>query len=148
VADYLARAANARVVYKHLFDSAVLTLPLMLTEGDNVECYYTLTDIADALPWTKSQIANELRLLSNFGWLQTRKGSWRYLGRRDENGAFLLLADMAAFHTTGVERLISNRILEITLPAPEPTIENTKRGAAREWSGTQTQGGGELDLGT
>jgi len=150
VQDYLARAANARVVYKHLFDAAVLALPPMLTEGDNVECYFTMTDLATVLPQTKSQIANEIRLLKNWNWIEMRRVSWRYLGRRTDTGAFLLLADLAAFRATGEERVVSQRILGISLPAPETTIQNTKRGATREWSGTQTEGGGDSlhDLGS
>jgi len=143
VSEYIARSATTRVVYKHLFDAAVLALPPMLTEGDNVESYYTVTDLAVALPQTKSQLANSVRWLKNWGWIETRKVSWHYLGRRTEEGAFLLLADLAAFRATGEERVVSRYILDINLPAPEPTIGNTKRGAAREWRGTQTEGGGD-----
>jgi len=148
VTEYLARAATARVIYKHLFDAAVLTLPPMLTEGDNVECYFTVTDLATVIPQTKSQITNQLGWLRNWRWIEARKTSHHYMGRRTDTGAFLLLADLAAFHVTGEERLVSRHVLDINLPAPEPTIENTKRGAMREWRGSQTEGGGELDLGT
>jgi hypothetical protein len=136
------QAANARVLFKHLFERAVSVLPPMLGEAD-VECYYTVTDLAQELPWTKSQIANELRLLRNWRWIETRKRAQHYLGRRDESGRFLLKADLAAFYATGEERVVSRQVLDINMPdSPAPTLENTKRGAAREWSGTETRSGG------
>lgn len=140
--DYLGRAANARVLYRFLFERAVSVLPPMLGEAD-VECYYTVTDLAHDLPWTKSQIANELKLMRNWQWIETRKRSEHFLGRRTDEGTFLLKADLAAFYATGVERLVSREILGMNIRhLPSPTPENTKRGAAREWSGTETRSGG------
>lgn len=151
VEEYTKRAATARVVYEHLFQQAVSVLPPMLTEGDNVECYYTMTDLAAVLPgWSKSQVANQITWLRNWGWIEKRGRSTHYLGRRDERGRFLLIADLAAFNATGEQRVVSRLILSIVIEdAPEPTLENTRRGAARQWRGTQTEGGGDSlnDLG-
>ena len=147
VSEYLAKAANARVIYKHLFEAAVSVLSPMLSDGDDVECHYTVSDLASVIPQTKSQIANELRLLKNWGWLRQRRASVHFFGRRDERGRFLLLSDLSAFSVTGEQRIVSRHVLDIQFEdTPEPTIENTQRGATREWRGTETQGGGELDL--
>jgi len=146
--EYIARAATARVVYVELFSMATSVLPpVESVEGDDVECYFTITDLAKKLDGrTKSIIQNELRWLVNWRWVTTRRVSWRYLGRR-RDGVFWLLADLAARMATGEERLVSRKILGIDVDAPPVTEVHFGRGAARRWCGDTTGvGGGELDL--
>lgn len=147
--DYLAGAAQARALYVTLFEACVQTMPMNPAGEHNVECHYTARDLSQKLPGrSPSVISNELRWLVANNWIMDQRGNVRYLGRRID-GAFHLLADIAAKQLTGEEKLISQNILGIKLPTPAPTAKTVKRGAARRWTGkTDGKGGGSFDLGS
>lgn len=143
--EYIARAANARPVYVELFQTAVTLLPPQ--QGSfNIECHYTARDLTHRFDGrTMSVIRNELKLLVNWRWIVKRPGNIWYMGRKIGLD-FFLQADVAAQAITDEERLVSRRILGITLEAPPVTDEMAARGGNRRWTGdTTTQDGGTLD---
>ena len=151
--EYLKRAVTAVPVYKVLWQQAVAILsPIDPPKGSNVECFFSATDLSEALDGarTVSNLRNELAWLQNWGWLKTRRGtSRRFLGRRESGQVFYLLADFAALQATGERRLVSREVLGIQLPdLPEVTEGAVKRmGAARQWAGdaSKPDGGASLD---
>jgi len=122
-AEYINRAAVCRVLYTELFQQACAVLPPVVAGKQDLEVSYTLRDIADALGITVSQATMDVRRLENWGWVQRRKGSWRFIGRRCD-GVFRLLADVAAFQVTGESNLISLEILGVTVVDPMATSNN------------------------
>ena len=145
--EYLACAVNARVVYAELFEAAMGVLPPSVAEPSNIECHYTARDLCAKLPRTVSVIQNELRWLVAWGWITNRAKSVRFLGRRID-GIPYLLSDLAARNVTSEARLVSRRILGLDYSAvqPEVTEESVQRGTMRQWRGSETSGGGRLEL--
>jgi len=142
VADYIAYAANARVIYVELYETAMALVPPTVSEPVNIECHYTARDLSQKYPRTVSTIRNELKWLERWGWITNRRGNVRYLGRRIA-GVPHLLADLAARNATGENHLVSREILGLKFTdAPDISADSVKRGAMREWRGNQTTGGG------
>ena len=127
--EYIARAAVCRIMYTELFQQACAVLPPTVVGEQELEVSYTLRDAAAALDITISQATMDVRRLENWGWVEKRKGSWRFLGRRC-GGVFHLLADTAALQVTGKPNLISKEILGITLVDPMATTNNIGGGGA------------------
>ena len=143
--EYIARAATARVVYVELFNTA---MGVMVPGGDaDIECYFTAKDLAARFEGQSvSMIRNELQWMLNWGWVENKPRSVRFLGRRVGNILFLK-SDLHARTTTGTARLVSSRILDIAQEnAPPVTEDHLRRGALRQWQGNDTQSGGALDL--
>jgi hypothetical protein len=144
--EYIARAATARVIYVTLFNTAMGVLPPL---GDaDIECHFTAKDLANRFEaQSVSMIRNELTWMVNWGWIENRPRSVRFLGRR-VGDVLYLKSDLHAREATGEARLISRRILDIKTDAPPVTEDHLRRGALRQWRGSETTSGGALDLGS
>jgi len=132
-AEYLRRVTRARALYRMMYREAAAVLPPAVgDERVELVCEMSVRVLAEELNVSANTVKRDMRMLVNHKWVEPRKGSERCLGARI--GARLrLYADDVAEQLTGVEELVSRRVLTLPVISTPKEPPQTGRGLQRRW---------------